>query len=201
MRFASRIGLRKARPGAAGQRLPAAVRGPRDRAAGAPDRGGGRAPPGSRVRVRPTNDVHQVVVAFPWRNRTRAQALGRAVAEVLDALLSPDLEELVSHAAESVRGLRAPAPGPPRCARGCRSSRSPAPTARPRPRGWSRTSPARTACTSAGRAPTASTSTASWSSPATTPARRAPAGCWPTSRCSSRSPRPPAAASCSRASG
>ena len=63
------------------------------------------------LRVRPTNDVHQVVVAYPWRNRTRAQALGRAVAEVLDSLLSPDLEELVSHAAESVRASE-PGPGP-----------------------------------------------------------------------------------------
>ena len=41
------------------------------------------------VRVRPTHDVHRIVVAYPWRHRTRAQALGQAVAEVLDALPEP----------------------------------------------------------------------------------------------------------------
>ena len=110
MRFATRIGLRKARPGQPGsgfrQRFAARAieRLVRQIAAEA---GTTRL----ALRVRPTNDVHQVVVAFPWRNRTRAQALGRAVAEVLDSLLSPDLEELVSHAAESVRASE-PGPGP-----------------------------------------------------------------------------------------
>jgi len=36
------------------------------------------------VRVRPTNDSQRVVVAYPWRDRNRARALGEAVAEVLD---------------------------------------------------------------------------------------------------------------------
>ena len=48
---------------------------------------------GSAVRVRPTNDVHRIVVAYPWRSRLRAQALGRAVAEVLDALPDPALDQ------------------------------------------------------------------------------------------------------------
>ena len=38
------------------------------------------------VRVRPTYDPHVVVVAYPWRHRERAEAMGRAVAAVLDAV-------------------------------------------------------------------------------------------------------------------
>jgi cyanophycin synthetase len=51
------------------------------------------------------------VVAYPWRNRTRAQELGRAVAWVLDELPGPDLDGLVSQAAATVRDSeRGPAP-------------------------------------------------------------------------------------------
>ncbi len=63
------------------------------------------------VRVRPTNDVHQVVVAYPWRGRTRAELLGRAVAEVLDALPGGDLDALVGRAAARVRDAE-PGPAP-----------------------------------------------------------------------------------------
>ncbi len=38
------------------------------------------------VRSRPTADLHRLVVAYPWRHRGRAEALGHAVAGVLDAL-------------------------------------------------------------------------------------------------------------------
>src|SRR5689334_23469752 len=101
-RFATRIGLRTSRPGEAGsgfrQRFAA-------RAVERLVRQIAREAGTTRlaVRVRPTADVHQVVVAFPWRNRTRAQALGNAVVDVLDALPSPDLDELVSQAAAAVR--------------------------------------------------------------------------------------------------
>ena len=60
------------------------------------------------VRVRPTSDQHHVVVAFPWAHRERAQAMGRAVAEVLDAVQEgapssvAEIEEAVSRAAEAV---------------------------------------------------------------------------------------------------
>jgi cyanophycin synthetase len=54
------------------------------------------------VRVRPTADPHVVVVAYPWRHRERAQAMGRAVAEVLDAVPAEDVEDAVSHAADRV---------------------------------------------------------------------------------------------------
>ncbi len=54
------------------------------------------------VRVRPTQDQHVVVVAYPWRHRERAEAMGRAVAAVLDAVPGPDVEEAVGHAAEQV---------------------------------------------------------------------------------------------------
>jgi cyanophycin synthetase len=109
-RFATRVGLRRARPGAAGsgfrQRfaMRAVARLVRQIAGEA----------GTKrlaVRVRPTNDVHRIVVAYPWHNRHRAQALGRAVAGVLDALPSPDLDALVDRAAKDVRESDA-GPGP-----------------------------------------------------------------------------------------
>lgn len=101
LRFARRIGLRTTRPGAPGsgfrQRfaLRAVERLVRAIAAEA----------GTRrlaVRVRPTSDPDVVIVAFPWRNRGRAQALGQAVAHALDALPTPDVEEAVSAAAAEV---------------------------------------------------------------------------------------------------
>ncbi|MBO0844332.1 MAG: Mur ligase [Nocardioides sp.] len=54
------------------------------------------------VRVRPTRDPHVVVVAYPWRHRERAEAMGRAVADVLDAVPAEDVEQAVGHAAERV---------------------------------------------------------------------------------------------------
>jgi len=54
------------------------------------------------VRVRPTSDPHVVVVAYPWRHRQRAEAMGRAVAAVLDAVPAEDVEEAVGHAAAEV---------------------------------------------------------------------------------------------------
>jgi hypothetical protein len=90
-RFATRIGLKKARPGAAGsgfrQRfaMRAVARLVRQVA-------GESGTTRLAVRVRPTNDVHRIVVAYPWRHRSRAQALGQAVAGVLDALPAPDLD-------------------------------------------------------------------------------------------------------------
>ena len=54
------------------------------------------------VRVRPTNDPHQLVVAYPWRHRERAQEMGRAVAAVLDELPAADVDEAVGRAARRV---------------------------------------------------------------------------------------------------
>jgi cyanophycin synthetase len=54
------------------------------------------------VRVRPTGDPHVVVVAYPWRHRERAEAMGRAVAAVLDAVPTEDVEEAVGYAAAGV---------------------------------------------------------------------------------------------------
>jgi cyanophycin synthetase len=54
------------------------------------------------VRVRSTSDPHQIVVAYPWRHRERAEEMGRAVAAVLDAVPGEDVEEAVGHAAERV---------------------------------------------------------------------------------------------------
>jgi cyanophycin synthetase len=101
LRFARRIGLRTTRPGAPGsgfrqrfalravERLVRAI---------ATEAGTARL----AVRVRPTSDPHVLVVAFPWRNRARARALGEAVAHALDALPTPDLEGAVSSAAKEV---------------------------------------------------------------------------------------------------
>ncbi len=56
------------------------------------------------VRSRPTADVHRLVVAYPWRHRDRAEALGHAVAGVIDAVPGPDLVAAVRAGAEFVRG-------------------------------------------------------------------------------------------------
>lgn len=55
------------------------------------------------VRSRPTADVHQLVVAYPWRHQGTAEAYGRAVAAVLDALPTADLERVVREAGALVR--------------------------------------------------------------------------------------------------
>jgi cyanophycin synthetase len=56
------------------------------------------------VRTRPTADLHRIVVAYPWRHRSRALALGHAVAGVLDALPARDLPAVLDAATGHVRG-------------------------------------------------------------------------------------------------
>ncbi|WP_340538381.1 Mur ligase family protein [Nocardioides sp. GXZ039] len=107
-RFATRIGLKNARPGAPGsgfrQRfaLRAVARLVR---AVAQESGTLRL----AVRVRSTSDPHQVVVAFPWKHRDRAQEMGRAVAGVLDSVPGGDLDAALSTAAKRLREAE---PGP-----------------------------------------------------------------------------------------
>ena len=100
-RFAGRIGLRNARPGEPDtgfrQRFAARAVGRLVRAV-ATESGTSRL----AVRVRPTSDPQRIVVAFPWGHRERAQVMGRAVADVLDALPQGDVETAVSEAAERV---------------------------------------------------------------------------------------------------
>jgi cyanophycin synthetase len=100
-RLASRIGLKNARPGAAesGFRQRFAVR-----AVGRLVRAVASESGTSRlaVRVRPTSDPQRIVVAFPWVHRERAQVMGQAVADVLDALPGADVDQTVSEAAERV---------------------------------------------------------------------------------------------------
>ncbi len=102
LRFARRIGLANARPGQAGsgfrQRFAARAVAKLVRQVAA-EAGTSRL----AVRVRPTADVHQVVVAYPWSHRGRAEALGRAVAAVLDQLPATDVESLVGEGAAEVR--------------------------------------------------------------------------------------------------
>ena len=100
-RFARRIGLRNVRPGEPDtgfrQRFAARAVGRLVRAI-ATESGTSRL----AVRVRPTTDPQQIVVAFPWGHRERAQAMGRAVAEVLDALPQGDVDAAVAAASERV---------------------------------------------------------------------------------------------------
>ncbi len=109
-RLARRIGLRNARPGEPGtgfrqrfalravERLVRAV---------AAESGTTRL----AVRVRSTADPHRVVVAYPWRHRDRARALGEAVVAVLDALPTGDIDAVVGEAAAGVAAAE-PGPGP-----------------------------------------------------------------------------------------
>jgi cyanophycin synthetase len=100
-RFARRIGLNDARPGApeTGFRQRFATRAvARLVRAIAAESGTARL----AVRVRPTSDRHRIVVAFPWRHRERAQELARGVAAVLDAVPGADVESAVSAAAARV---------------------------------------------------------------------------------------------------
>jgi len=109
-RLARRIGLRNVRPGDAGtgfrQRFVARAVAALVRQVAA-EAGTNRL----AVRVRPTNDPHRLVVAYPWRRRGRAEALGRAVVEVLDSLPADDVDELVGVAAAKVH-LAEPGPAP-----------------------------------------------------------------------------------------
>ena len=108
LRLASRVGLRHSRPGKPGsgfrQRFTARAVERLVRQV-ATEAGTSRL----ALRVRPGANVHQVVVAYPWQHRGRAEALGRAVASVLEALPTPDLEDVVSRAADAVRDAE---PGP-----------------------------------------------------------------------------------------
>lgn len=109
-RFARRIGLRHARPGApdTGFRQRFALR-----AVGRLVRAVAHESGTSRlaVRVRSTSDRHQVVVAFPWVHRTRAQEMGHAVGAVLDAVPGADIDAAVGAAAARVSAaLPGPAP-------------------------------------------------------------------------------------------
>ncbi len=100
-RFAGRIGLKHARPGAPDtgfrQRFALRAVGRLVRAV-AQESGTARL----AVRVRSTSDAHQVVVAFPWAHRTRAQEMGHAIGAVLDSVPGADMESAVSRAAERV---------------------------------------------------------------------------------------------------
>ena len=63
------------------------------------------------VRVRPTSEPERIVVAYPWRGRTRACELGEAVADVIDGFGTTDVATLVATAAQRVASSeRGPAP-------------------------------------------------------------------------------------------
>lgn len=82
-RFARRIGLPNARPGEprSGFRQRFVIRAvARLVRAVAQESGTKRL----AVRVRPTNDPQQIVVAYPWRHRGRGRAMGEAIGAVLD---------------------------------------------------------------------------------------------------------------------
>ena len=121
------LGARSTLPEAAARRFAQADRARATPGPGGPGRGSGsgsrsarsagwsgRSPrrPGRPARRAGPPDQRRapVVVAFPWRTADRAQALGQAVAEVLDALLGADVDELVSDAARPGARRRAADP-------------------------------------------------------------------------------------------
>ncbi len=108
LRLATRIGLPRARPGEPGTgfRQRFAVRAVERLVRQISAEAGTTR---LAVRVRVTADVDRIVVAYPWRHRGRAEALGRAVASVLDQVDSADLASLIETAAEQVRSAD---PGP-----------------------------------------------------------------------------------------
>ena len=63
------------------------------------------------VRVRTTSQPGRIVVAYPWRDRNRARALGEAVASVIDGLGSTEVSTLVEEAARRVASTER-GPGP-----------------------------------------------------------------------------------------
>ena len=119
-RFAERVGLRTARPGAPGsafrQRFAARAVGHLVRRLALS--GGVKR---LAVRARPGTSVDELVVAYPWRSSGRAEVLADGVAAVLDAVGSArvgadeEVSELVEMAARRLR--ETPAGGPPRLIR------------------------------------------------------------------------------------
>jgi cyanophycin synthetase len=63
------------------------------------------------VRSRPGPEPTQVVVAYPWRRQHAAEALGRAVAELVAGVDAPGLGERVTRLGTALRGVE-PGPGP-----------------------------------------------------------------------------------------
>jgi cyanophycin synthetase len=63
------------------------------------------------VRSRPGPEPTQVVVAFPWRRRHAAEALGRAVAELAATVDAPGLDQRVARRGAALRDVE-PGPGP-----------------------------------------------------------------------------------------
>jgi cyanophycin synthetase len=65
------------------------------------------------VRSRPGHEPEEVVVAFPWRRRDAAEALGREVAEALRTLLAGrrSFDDIVRAASRRLEGID-PGPGP-----------------------------------------------------------------------------------------
>ena len=100
--FASEIGLGATRPGRAGsgfrQRFAVRVLAQLVRRV-ARDAGIARL----GVRVRSGSGVRELVAAYPWAHQERAEALGKAVAGVVDAFGSADLPAVLAAAARQVR--------------------------------------------------------------------------------------------------
>ncbi|HEX3200487.1 MAG TPA: Mur ligase family protein, partial [Actinomycetes bacterium] len=63
------------------------------------------------VRGRPGPEATQVVVAYPWRRRHAAEALGRAVAELAATLDVPGLDQRLTRRGAALRDVE-PGPGP-----------------------------------------------------------------------------------------
>ena len=136
------------------------------------------------VRSRPTADLHRLVVAFPWRRRGKAEALGHARRRCARRVDRRRRRRRGRSAAASRAGAQAE-PGDHRARRphvplvAVTGTNGKTTTSRM----VARMAPLRRPTSSAGRRPTASTSTASWWRPATTPGRAARPGCSTTRGC------------------
>ncbi len=100
--LAAAVGLGRARPGEPGtsQRQAFSLRLVKSVARQVASRSGVRR---LALRTRSGADAAQVVLAYPWRSSGRAEALGRAVSEVLDASDGPGgLDDLLVAAADQV---------------------------------------------------------------------------------------------------
>ena len=97
-------------PGPPGLGVPAAVRRPARRPAGARGRPASPGRPGWPSGSGRPATLTELVVAYPWRHRGRAEALATGVADVLDALAAATDVELAVIAGRAGRGSRRPRP-------------------------------------------------------------------------------------------
>jgi cyanophycin synthetase len=109
-RFATEVGLARSRPGPADSafRQRFAARAVAHLVRQLAVAGGVRR---LAVRSRPGSDVHELVVAYPWRNSARAEVLADGLAAVLDAIGEGEVADVESTLQRAAERLAATPPG------------------------------------------------------------------------------------------